>query len=733
MNDLVDLATIAPVDEAMSDSLTSSAILFAATITALLLLSCLCTSVPFAPLELLFAVQPPPPESVRSRIRRLILPAEALEHRHNGAPATPSGTAHLTTAVAKRLSEAATGLRHRRSTVAAQLHTWTFNPLCAAARDCTPLLVFVNRGSGGRQGEQVVSQLRALLSPPQVVDLGDGVAVAENALQSFRSVGRFRVLVCGGDGTVSWVLSLLDAAALESTPPVAVLPLGTGNDLARALGWGGGRGEWAGGARDLMSTLEEVERAQVALLDRWMVGIENARPPRRSTISAATIARSASTKNLAAASAAAPAAPAAQIAEKAPRSLVMQNYLGVGVDARIALDWHRRRQADPGLFTSRFLNKLRYAAAGARQLFRPNFVRLCANLQVVADGVPLELPQVMRAQRRPQSAREQRRPRVRVCEFLAGPDLRRPSRPPATQGTEGVIVLNIGSYGGGSDLWGSIAESDTSVEPVQPEGDATSTADGGEFSRDEDGELMAAMATEAAAVGGEAAADCESLGPSPSPRSEPSRERVRRESFDGMFASPSMADELLEVVAVQGVLHMGLALMSLGGARRLCQCRHLTISSQQGLPIQASALPGPTGEGPARGAACYARPRPQLARPVRLVPLPPASLRAPRCGQVDGEPFEFEPLFAPRRGLSISVRHLNQAVMLSRSKVRSDGVALEALDWAMQEGVITVEQRNCVLREVARRTGDLQRRKSGLGGLSSSRSFHAVNDFLASG
>lgn len=79
------------------------------------------------------------------------------------------------------------------------------------------------------------------------------------------------------------------------------------------------------------------------------------------------------------------------------------------------------------------------------------------------------------------------------------------------------------------------------------------------------------------------------------------------------------------------------------------------------------------------------------------------------------------------------MRHLNQAVMLSRSKVRSDGVALEALDWAMQEGVITVEQRNCVLREVARRTGDLQRRKSGLGGLSSSRSFHAVNDFLASG
>jgi len=79
--------------------------------------------------------------------------------------------------------------------------------------------------------------------------------------------------------------------------------------------------------------------------------------------------------------------------------------------------------------------------------------------------------------------------------------------------------------------------------------------------------------------------------------------------------------------------------------------------------------------------------------------------------QVDGEPFELEPVFAPRQPMSISVGLKSQAVMLSRSRVRTDGVALEALDWAMEAGVLTVEQHQTVLREVARRTGTRQRSK----------------------
>ena len=63
-----------------------------------------------------------------------------------------------------------------------------------------------------------------LLNPRQVFDLTDGGPGP--AIEMFRHVPNIKLLACGGDGTVGWLLSVLDKVTIDPPPAVGVLPLG---------------------------------------------------------------------------------------------------------------------------------------------------------------------------------------------------------------------------------------------------------------------------------------------------------------------------------------------------------------------------------------------------------------------------------------------------------------------------------------------------------------------------
>eukprot|EP00428_Durinskia_dybowskii_P022075 CAMPEP_0170205104 /NCGR_PEP_ID=MMETSP0116_2-20130129/2089_1 /TAXON_ID=400756 /ORGANISM="Durinskia baltica, Strain CSIRO CS-38" /LENGTH=655 /DNA_ID=CAMNT_0010455481 /DNA_START=1 /DNA_END=1966 /DNA_ORIENTATION=- len=93
-----------------------------------------------------------------------------------------------------------------------------------------------------------------------------------------------RLLVCGGDGTVTWILTALEQCPMLPTGPlrrlvldqlpVAIAPLGTGNDLARSLGWGGK----LRCVSDILRYLRWALQATPVTADQWILVL---RPHRR--------------------------------------------------------------------------------------------------------------------------------------------------------------------------------------------------------------------------------------------------------------------------------------------------------------------------------------------------------------------------------------------------------------------------------------------------------------------
>mmetsp|Transcript_6660 Transcript_6660/g.24693 ORF Transcript_6660/g.24693 Transcript_6660/m.24693 type:complete len:547 (+) Transcript_6660:74-1714(+) len=301
------------------------------------------------------------------------------------------------------------------------------------------VIAFINPVSGGRLGKELIGRLRTSLGEPFVFDLSRTQRKRiqwkpEKALQKFAGDAMVRVLVCGGDGTMAWLLSAIDRVAEETKTEklgIAIMPLGTGNDLSRTFGWGSG----FKASSSLSDLLAKVERAEKTELDRWrLIAVpseQRGQGLRRLPTNLEGALESAPTDVNAGVGEARKDGPTPS--EEVPDEFVPEgsidnvfcNYFSVGIDARVSYAFHNERQTRPQRFSSQTKNKMIYvekalsdggycSCTGPEKSLLSSFLQVEVDVEGDGNFVPMEIP----------------------------------------KGTRGIVVLNLRSYAGGSDLAG---------------------------------------------------------------------------------------------------------------------------------------------------------------------------------------------------------------------------------------------------------------------------------------
>lgn len=104
--------------------------------------------------------------------------------------------------------------------------------------------------------------------------------------------------------------------------------------------------------------------------------------------------------------------------------VVMNNYFGIGIDAKISLDFHNKREEHPEKCRSRAKNYMWYGVLGSKQWLQKTYKNLEQRVQLECDGQRIPLPSL-----------------------------------------QGIVILNIPSFMGGTNFWGGTKEDDCFLAP----------------------------------------------------------------------------------------------------------------------------------------------------------------------------------------------------------------------------------------------------------------------------
>lgn len=570
--------------------------------------------------------------------RCLVLPQRAVRLRKSAADERKSMTKRMMKSMydaVGRARSATTGIPPKPKEL-----QWEIDAAAVPA-DCTPLVCFVNTGSGGQQGLYVLAQLRRFLLPEQqVFDLAH--IKPDEVLAQYAVLPAFKVLCCGGDGTIGWVLNALQFLEISrDKASVALLPLGTGNDLALQLGW-----VHCLECHSIGSFLENVLYAQKVPIDRWQITVEEGVEfdpaqhydrHRRQSADAPIDDSSASDAKQEAADQSEEAQKSHIKAseKKAPSKVtkLFQNYLGFGVDAQIVYQFHEMRKAHSFLFIHRWINNMVYGFMGWSEIWNRSFDNFPRYVRVFCEGEELVLP----------------------------PD------------TEGIVFLNIASYGGGACLWqndtdvSSAASIETAMKATATtinagEGRQKSNSGSKEhLTRSTARRKVARCASYSTAAVFRAAAKGvmdflyeDSEDDSTSPASLHANDQKEEVAGEG-WAKASQNDGLLELVAVRSSFQLAtVKFLGLNNVHKLAQ----------GSSFEIYIVP-----------------------PTEKLPV-----------QSDGEPW-LQKLCRMR----ITAAPQGQAMLLKPCPAEVDKGVIRVLDWAQQRGIISTHQEMLIVQEYTRR------------------------------